>query len=159
MLMPARALPDDVIDRLFSALTMRYGVPFLDRWRDLDLAAVKGDWARELSGFASNLQAIRYGLDHLPEKPPTVIEFRRICNSAPRTEVPLALTHNGRVRGPSVEERELLTDLLARPFNRPSKDWAHRLLDRHARGDRRPPACVAMAKAAVASPTATSEDE
>lgn len=64
-------LADEVIDRLFSALVLKYGAPFLDRWRDLDLAVVKGDWARELAGFANNLEALRWGLDHLPEKPPT----------------------------------------------------------------------------------------
>lgn len=86
MRLPA-SLPDDVIDRLFSALTVRYGAPFLDRWRDLDLAVVKGDWARELSGFGRNLEALRYALDHLPDKPPNVIEFRKIANNGPAPTV------------------------------------------------------------------------
>jgi len=156
---PLPVLPDDVIDRLFSALTVRYGEPFLHRWRELDLGIVKGDWARELAGFGTNLQALRYALDHLPEKPPTVIEFRKLCNDAPRPQVQPYLPNDARTRGPTAEEREHIAHLMAELSspNRASKDWAHQLLERHARGDRRPGACVAAARAAIASPTFTED--
>lgn len=105
------SLPDDVIDRLFSALMVRYGSPFLDRWRDLDLSVVKGDWARELSGFAPNLGALRYGLDHLPERPPTVMEFRKICNGAPPGYLQPRIENQVAVRGPTPEERKALESI------------------------------------------------
>ena len=124
-------LSDDAIDRLFSALTLRYGTPFLDRWRDLDLGAVKLDWALDLSCFAGNLQAIRYGLDHLPEKPPTVMEFKRLCHSMPQTVE--AVRYSGNVRGPTPEERDALRALSAdikanAIFARPGRQWAADLI-------------------------------
>lgn len=131
-------LPDEVIDRLFSALYVRYGAPFVDRWRDLDLSVVKGDWAMQLAGFGKNLEALRYGLEHLPEKPPTVFEFRRICNGAPGQHDPNALVYNrGQVRGPTQEERDALRALArGTVFAAPGKDWARDLLQCHAIGER-----------------------
>lgn len=139
-------LPDDVVDRLFTALTVRYGAPFLERWRDLDLAVVKGDWARELACFRSNLGALRYALDFLPEKPPTVIEFRKLCNAAPSAT---ALPNAAAVRGPTPAELEALrASLRAAPRDR---HWAHELLARHKRGQYHSPAAVAMAQRAIAA--------
>jgi hypothetical protein len=53
-------------------------------WAGLEPDAVKADWARELSVFQQNPDAIRYGLEYLPpSKPPTVLEFRDICRRSP----------------------------------------------------------------------------
>lgn len=104
-------LPDDVIDRLFSALVVRYGTPFLDRWRDLELPVVKADWARELAGFNGKGWAIRYALANLPDKPPTVIEFRKLCNAAPMQQAQPLLPNDAQVRGPNEFERARLAEL------------------------------------------------
>lgn len=144
------SLDDDVIDRLFSALLVRYGLPFLDRWRDLDLSVVKGDWARELSGFSGKLGALRFALDHLPEKPPTVIEFRKLCNAASAFDVP-RIGNDAPVSAPNAAERELLRSL-AGTFRNPARanrEWAYRLIERHENGDPRPMECVAMARRAL----------
>jgi len=88
------SLPETWVDRIFTKLSLVYGHQFLSRWDGLALADVKADWAHELRGFAQNPNAIAYALEHLPPgKPPTVLEFRAICNSpqAPQPEKPLAL--------------------------------------------------------------------
>lgn len=114
--MSFRSIPplgDEVIDRLFSALVVRYGSAFTDRWRDLDLTVVKGDWARELAGFAHNLGAIKYALEHLPEKPPTVMEFRKVCNAAPSGSDALQIRDDANLRGPTAEELARIRAIIA----------------------------------------------
>lgn len=155
-------LPDDVVDRLFSALVVRYGAPFTDRWRDLDLAVVKGDWARELTGFAGHLGAIRYALDNLPEKPPTVIEFRKLCNVAPFVPAQPQIEGHVKVRGPTPDEREQLRALAAdikrgSLFARPSRAWAYELIRddtagwRNGQVFRSTPTALEMARDAIAT--------
>lgn len=88
------SLPEAWVDRIFDKLTLVYGHQFLSRWDGIELTTVKADWGHELRGFAQNPGAISYGLEHLPPaKPPTVLEFRAICNSpqSPRPEPYLAL--------------------------------------------------------------------
>lgn len=104
------SLPDAWVDRIFDKLTLVYGHQFLSRWDGLDLAKVKVDWAHELRGFAQNAGAIAYGLANLPPaKPPTVLEFRGICNSpqAPRPEVNLAIGYRGKTEQDLVAERHI----------------------------------------------------
>lgn len=151
-------LPDDVVDRLFSALVVRYGAAFTDRWRDLDLAVVKTDWSRQLAGFSN--ASMRYALDHLPEKAPTVIDFRKLCNGAPTAQVQPMLTSDARVRGPTPAEREQLRALAQEIrrgslFARPGTHWATELLECHAAGWRHgkpfrsTPLALAMAREAL----------
>lgn len=154
-------LADDAIDRLFSALTLRYGTPFLDRWRDLDLAVVKSDWAIQLACFGSNLHAIRFGLDHLPEKPPTVMDFKRLCDAMPTTVA--AVQYHGNVRSPTPAEREAMRELSARIkagsiFAKPGRDWARGLIARNESGTHAAtPVALAMARDALGLPTFTEE--
>lgn len=76
------SLPLPWVERMFEKLTLVYGHQFLSRWDGLDLSVVKADWAHELRGFQQNPGAIAYALEHLPAgKPPTVLEFRAICNT------------------------------------------------------------------------------
>ena len=68
------SLPSPWVDRIFDKLTLTYGQAFLRRWQDIDMGAVKSDWAHELAGFAQHPRAIAWALDNLyPEKPPTVL--------------------------------------------------------------------------------------
>lgn len=55
---------------------------------DDGLEMAKAAWAKELKGFADQMDKIAYALDHLPEKAPNVIEFRNLCRSAPQKELP-----------------------------------------------------------------------
>ena len=163
-----KPLEPDVVDRLFSALTLRYGGPFLDRWRELDLSVVKSDWARQLAGFGP--ASFRFALDSLPEKPPTVIDFRKLCNQAPIEHAPALPYNQGPTRGPTAAEREKLRRLAAdiragRAFAKPSRQWAYDLIACHESGWRESfktghrvmqrfqctPTSLAMAKDAIAT--------
>lgn len=78
------SLPRSWVDRLFEKLTLVYGRDFLDRWRDLDMDAVKADWAHELAGFKDHPEMLQYALQHLPAGfPPTVLQFREIARKCP----------------------------------------------------------------------------
>lgn len=78
------SLPLNWVNRIFDKLTMVYGHDFINRWRDLDLEAVKADWAHELAGFEKHPEAIAHALKCLPTgKPPTVLEFRDIARKCP----------------------------------------------------------------------------
>lgn len=72
-----------LVDVVFTKLSLIYGRDFLGRWDGMELTEVKGDWAHELSGFEANPAAIKYALQNLPNKAPTVLEFRSICLRAP----------------------------------------------------------------------------
>lgn len=77
-------LPSPWIDKIFAKLTLVYGHDFLNRWRDLDIEAVKADWAHELAGFKDHPDALAHALQHLPSnRPPTVLEFRDIARKRP----------------------------------------------------------------------------
>lgn len=83
------SLPDSWVNEIFQRLALVYGHDFLRRWEGLDMGAVKADWARELSGFARNPQAIKHALDNLPPaQPPTVLQFRALCIGRPETAGP-----------------------------------------------------------------------
>ena len=78
------SLPSSWVEPIFTKLTLIYGQQFLRRWQDLDLDAVKADWAHELDGLDKSPKRIAYALQNLPpEKPPTVLEFRAICWKMP----------------------------------------------------------------------------
>jgi hypothetical protein len=76
-----------LIDIVFTKLSLVYGRDFLGRWEGIDLSDVKGDWAHELGGYGGNPAAIKYALQNLPNKAPTVLEFRAICQRAPDTSI------------------------------------------------------------------------
>lgn len=69
---------NDWIDVIFTKLSMTYGRDFLGRWEGLDLEDVKSDWAHELRCFDGKPEAIKYVLQNLPVKAPTVVEFKMI---------------------------------------------------------------------------------
>ena len=63
-------LPTRWADELFGRLSLRYGAAFLAQYRDLDLEAVKADWADVLDGFERFPEAIRHALSVLPADRP-----------------------------------------------------------------------------------------
>ena len=82
------SLPSRWIDKIFEKLTLVYGQDFLRRWQDIDLELVKADWAHELAGYEAHPAAVAYALANLPDRPPTVLEFRRIAMRAPAASAP-----------------------------------------------------------------------
>lgn len=142
------SLPSSWVDRIFDKLTLTYGQVFLRRWQDLDIEAVKEDWAHELAGLQQSPKAITYALQNLPiDKPPTVLEFRAACRRMP-PDVFVAL--------PTVKlDPERLAEHMATarcrmPKHAPgNKDWAHRIIAREAAGDRIRPYTLSCAQEAL----------
>lgn len=142
------SLPAPWVDRIFDKLTLTYGQAFLRRWQDLDIQAVKEDWAHELSGFQQSPKAITYALQNLPvDKPPTVLEFRAICRARPPevfVALPSAPADPERVAEHAASARRRMSRHV--PGN---KDWAHRIINRHAADDRVLPYTLSCARQAL----------
>ena len=83
------SLPAVWVEKIFKKLALVYGRDFLSRWEGQDMAGVMSDWGHELAGFQAHPEAIKYALENLPaDRPPTVLQFRAICNRAPTPELP-----------------------------------------------------------------------
>ena len=94
-------LPAAWVDRIFTKLTVRYGTAFRARYAGIDEQLVKDDWAEQLAGFIRCPGAIAYAMDHLPaERPPTVAEFRALCNQSPPPAVAGLITNTQPRRPP-----------------------------------------------------------
>lgn len=95
---------------------------------------VKTMWGYELSGYAGHPSAIRYALDHLPERCPNVIQFRNLCRAAP--SIPVV-----RIEPPKAEPERVAAELakladLSKVPKTDSKEWARRIISRHEQGDK-----------------------
>ena len=130
------SLPLPWVDKIFEKLTLVYGQAFLARWRDLDLDAVKHDWAHELAGFEAHPAAIAHALQALPiDKPPTVLQFRELARKAPLPELP-------RLESPPADAARVAAELGQLAQRRGAvpqvgaRDWARRIVARADRGER-----------------------
>ena len=134
------SLPLPVIERLFDRLASTYGTDFTNRYVG-EVAKVKSVWAYELAGFGSNLKAIAYGLENLPERAPNIIEFRNLCCKAPES-APLMLDR------PKADPKiiAMIVDGLKPLAKSDRLDWA-RLIVANPKG--RTPTVVQMAKNAM----------
>jgi hypothetical protein len=145
------SLPLPWVDRIFTKLTLAYGQEFLRRWTDIDLGAVKSDWMHELSAFESAPHAIAFALDNLPEKPPSVIQFKALCRQAPPLEVPrleAPKADPARVAAELAKLSPIFLNAVAKPNPR---QWAHDILARKKAGEWFSPTVLKMAKDAVAA--------
>jgi hypothetical protein len=145
------SLPTPWVDKIFEKLTLVYGQSFLRRWADIDLNAVKSDWAHELSGFQQHPKAIAWALQNLPtDRPPTVLEFKFLARRAPPDELP-------RLESPKADaevvarELERLAPLKQLPEAPKNTDWAKAIVARHEGGARIAPATLRCAKQALAT--------
>lgn len=124
------SLPLTWTDKIFQKLTLAYGREFTSRWEGIPLEEVKSDWGHELTGYAQSPQSITYALQNLPLKPPTVYEFRAICQRA--AEKPLLQLDAPRT-SPAAIQSALKT--MTAPVRSGMKDWAHKLKARHDAGE------------------------
>jgi hypothetical protein len=141
------SFPAGWVDQIFAKLSVTYGRDFVGRWEGLDLGDVKEDWRREMSGFERFPKSIAYALDHLSDKPPTVLEFRAMCRHAPEDDT-------ARLEAPpaskEIREQELakIRAIRARPKPDPH-DWARRIVARAVSGEHVDPMPLAMAREAL----------
>lgn len=144
------SLPLKAVDRLFERLMATYGRDFMARYEGLELAAVKTVWAHELGGFADRLSDVAWALENLQARCPNAIEFRDLCRKAPVPEAP-------RLPEPKADPERVRAELsklggLRQNAVRGSgggKDWARRILARHADGERIRPISLRFAKEAL----------
>ena len=142
------SLPAAWVDRIFDKLALTYGRDFLGRYEGLDLNAVKSDWAHELSGFFSHPSAIAHALVNLPDRAPSVIEFRKLARMAPVTEVP-RIEHSPAGKERISSELKRLAPVLKSRTTTDFRDWARRIVARHEGGDKITRAQLTMAKDAL----------
>lgn len=144
------SLPTPWIDRIFDKMALTYGRAFLDRWRDIDLNAVKSDWAHELANFAQHPHMIAWGLQNLPpERAPTVLEFRAICRRSPEAQAPQLPPPKADPAKVAEELRKLAPMREARS-GVDHKAWARRIIGRHDAGDQIAPCTLRFAREALA---------
>ena len=146
------SLPAAWIERIFQKLTLAYGQEFLNRWAGVNLSDVKTDWGHELSGFENKPEAIAFALQNLPAgKPPTVMQFRAMANQCPSSDAP-------RLPEPKADPQRLAAELsklgqlrshVASAERPGAKDWAHRIVARHAAGERINACTLRMAREAL----------
>lgn len=116
---PESSLPEPWVERIWQAMRATYGATFDRQWEcpaGADpvehVRSLKAFWGRELSRYQQNPQAIRYGLENLPNFPPNLIEFRAICNRRPDAVPPMLPAPPAdpeRVRAVLAEATALLT--------------------------------------------------
>jgi len=143
------SLPSAWTDKIFAKLSLAYGRDFIGRWEGIDLGDVKTDWSHELSGFDAHPEAIAYALANLPQKPPTVIEFRAIARRAPLPDAP-------RLEAPKADPAKVAAEIAKQtdlksafaPKHNP-KEWAQIIVDRAAAGDRIRPITLRFAREAL----------
>lgn len=149
---PESSLPDAWVERIFATMRATYGASFDRQWEcpvGVDPVKfgsdLKAHWGRELRGFQQNPAAIGHALDHLPEHPPNLVQFRTLCTRRPDAAVPALPAPK-----PDPARVAEIVSGIARPAGaRHPKQWARDLLDRQKSGERIPIAHLTMARAAL----------
>lgn len=139
------------IDRLFERLSMTYGIAWDNSLGTAPLNEIKTFWMNQLSGFMQSkesMMAISWALNHLPERPPNLVQFKNLCYQAPAIEKP-------QLDAPPadpVRVRKELEKLASLRMDKPKvdpKNWARKILGDYAGGAKKSPAVVQMARDAL----------
>ncbi len=146
------SIPVEWVDRIFTKLSLAYGREFIGRWEGLSIGDVKTDWAHELAGFENWPEAIAFAFDHLPERPPTVQQFRGICMKAPAKQhlaLPAPQANPDRMKS---EIAKLKESMSVKPVSKVrDRDWAKLVISRFESGEKISPAVVGMARRGLAN--------
>jgi len=141
------SLSTTVTDRLFSALFNIYGSQWLHQWKDNDLNEVKSLWSDQLGFFADHLDAIAWALDHLPDRVPNLVQFKRLCLEAPRA--PKVQAIEWQVSAPIPEAIAQQLRKVTAPRKVDHKAWAKNILKDVENGGKRSAISVRFAKEAL----------
>lgn len=125
------SLPEPWIEKIFHKLAVTYGRAWLSMWDGVPIDDVKADWADQLTGYQQNPSAIAYALDNLPAaKPPTVLEFRAICQRGPTRNVEQPrLPYTGPTIDAKAVQAAIDTARQSKPKRAP-RQWAHDLAEK-----------------------------
>ena len=81
------------VDRIFERLIGVYGRDFKGKFsmivdgRDVGIEAAKAAWAEELGFCQTHPECISWAFQNLGERAPNAIEFKKLCQTAPRKEL------------------------------------------------------------------------
>ena len=137
----------EVIDRIFHRLLATYGVDWSRQWATVPIADVKNAWAHELAGYVNHLQAISYAFENLPERCPNAIQFRNLCRAAPAKPVTTLETPRADLQRVNAELEKFNT--VPAPVKTDGRDWARRIMVRHASGEKIMPYTLKCAQLAL----------
>tara|TARA_R110000822_G_scaffold144611_8_gene283418 strand:+ start:1982 stop:2419 length:438 start_codon:yes stop_codon:yes gene_type:complete len=141
------------IDRLFERLSMTYGIAWDNSIGTAPLNEIKLFWLHELSAFMQSkesMMAISWALNHLPERPPNLVQFKNLCFQAPAVEklqLPAPPADPARVS----KELSKLADMRITNKKVDPKDWARKILGDYAAGAKKTITVVEMARNALES--------
>jgi hypothetical protein len=123
-------------------------------WKDSDPDQVRELWAADLAPYdPADIKAALAAMGHAhPDFPPTLYEFRNLCREAMRARtqtVPKLPSIRYRSVAPEVLAaiHELTRDPVKR--KRDPRDWARRILQREAAGERMPVYALTCAREAL----------
>ena len=140
------SLPSNWTETIFSKLTLIYGRDFTGRWEGMNICDIKTDWSHELDGYDKRPKSIAWALDNLPpSKPPTVLEFRKLCNTVPQ-EATLLLPEP---KSDPAFVAKVLAKMADAPIRTDGKDWARVTIARKAAGENIKPHNLKCAREAL----------
>ena len=137
------------IDRLFERLSLTYGNAWDNSLGTAPLNEIKTFWMNQLSGFMQSkesMMAISWALNHLPERPPNLVQFKNLCYQAPAVERPQLPSPPA---DPERVKQELAKLAVIKKVNHDPKDWARKILGDYAAGVKKSPTVVKMARDAL----------
>ena len=140
------SMPASWTDKIFMKLTLIYGRDFTGRWEGMNICDIKTDWSHELSGYENRPKAIAWALQNLPAgKPPTVLEFRKLCNTLPQE----AVVFLDEPKADPVRKAAVLARMSDAPEKTDGREWARRIIQRKADGEFINPFSLNLAKGAL----------
>ena len=141
------SMPASWTEKIFMKLTLIYGRDFTGRWEGMNICDIKTDWSHEMSGYENRPKAIAWALQNLPAgKPPTVLEFRKLCNTLPQE----ATVFLDAPKASPIIVAKVRAAMADAPSKTDSKEWARRILSRKAAGEVINPTSLRMAQGALA---------
>jgi hypothetical protein len=146
------SLSTEVMDRLFTRLSLIYGAAWDRSLGGAPIADIKTCWADELAGFDSKdgLMAVSWALQNLPDRCPNVLEFRALVRRAPGPVlVALQAPKADPVVVAAALERQLQVKAAMSSGLYNPKEWAKRLVARAEAGERVRPIALMFAKQAL----------
>ena len=137
------------IDRLFERLSMTYGIAWDNSIGTAPLNEIKSFWMNQLAGFMQSkesMMAISWALNHLPERPPNLVQFKNLCYQAPAVERPQLPSPPA---DPERVKQELAKLGAMNKSKSDPKDWARKILGDYAAGVKKSPTVLKMARDAL----------
>jgi hypothetical protein len=137
------------IDRLFERLSLTYGNAWDNSIGTAPLNEIKSFWMNQLSGFMQSkesMMSISWALNHLPERPPNLVQFKNLCYQAPAVERPQLPSPPA---DPERVKQEFAKLGAMNKSKSDPKDWARKILGDYAAGVKKTPAVLKMARDAL----------